>query len=55
VSRISPEVSNRTRAGTLADEILYPADTQWSGLYDRMIMPTPEETGRRRGLAAFST
>jgi len=37
-----------TRAVTLADEILYPSDAQWSGRSDRMTM-------RRRGLAAFST
>ena len=55
MSRIQPEVWNRTRAGTLADEILYLADIQWSGLYDRMAMPPPEETERRRELIAFST
>ena len=37
----------------LADEELYACDAQWSGLYDRMMSHTPEETERRRELAAL--
>lgn len=40
----------RAGNGELADEELYPCDAQWSGLYDRLTSPTPEETARRTEL-----
>ena len=42
----------RAESGELADEELYPSDSQWSGLYDRMSSHTSEETARRLELAA---
>jgi hypothetical protein len=39
-------------AGELADEELYPSDSQWSGLYDRMFPHTADEIERRLALAA---
>ncbi len=39
-------------AGELADEELYAADAQWSGLHDRMCIHLPDETERRLELAA---
>lgn len=50
--RFAVEAWRRAEAGELADEELYPCDSQWSGLYDRMTSHTPEETARRTELAA---
>ena len=44
------EAWRRAGNGELADEELYPCDAQWSGLYDRLTSPTPEETTRRMEL-----
>jgi hypothetical protein len=52
--RFAAEAWRRAEAGTLDDDELYPSDAQWSGLYDRMRSHTPDETERRRELAAFS-
>ena len=46
------EAWRRVDAGELADEELYPSDSQWSGLYDRMTSHTQEETERRMELAS---
>jgi hypothetical protein len=50
--RFAAEVWRRAEAGKLADEELYPSDTQWSGLYDRMFPHTADEIERRLALAA---
>jgi len=44
------EAWRRAGNGELADEELYPGDAQWSGLYDRLTRPTPEETAHRTAL-----
>ena len=44
------EAWRRAGHGELADEVLYPGDAQWSGLYDRLTSPTPEETAHRTEL-----
>jgi hypothetical protein len=46
------EAWRRAEAGELADEELYPSDSQWSGLYDRMFPHTADEMERRLALAA---
>jgi len=50
--RFAAEAWRRAEAGELADEELYPAEAQWSGLYDRMFSHQPEEIERRLELAA---
>jgi hypothetical protein len=45
--RFAAEAWRRAEAGELDDAELYPADAQWSGLYDQIKNPTPEETSRR--------
>ena len=45
--RFAAEAWRRAEAGELEDAELYPADAQWSGLYDQIKNPTPEETARR--------
>ncbi len=50
--RFAAEAWRRAEAGELADAELYPCDSQWSGLYDRMTSHTNEETVRRLELAA---
>lgn len=48
--RFAAEAWRRAEAGELDETELYPADAQWSGLYDQIKNPTPEETARRRML-----
>lgn len=48
------EAWTRAESGQLDDEELYASDAQWAGLYDRMTIHTPDETARRRELAANS-
>ena len=50
--RFATEAWRRAEVGELADEELYPSDTQWSGLYDRMFPHTADEMERRLALAA---
>jgi hypothetical protein len=45
--RFATEAWRRAEAGELDEAELYPADAQWSGLYDQIKNPTPEETTRR--------
>lgn len=45
---LAQEVWIRAESGLLTDVYLYPADAQWSGIYDRMNNPTIEEQKRRR-------
>jgi hypothetical protein len=52
LKRFAAEAWRRADAGELADDELYPADAQWSGLYDRMLVHMPGETKRRLELAA---
>ena len=52
--RFAAEAWRRADSGELADDELYPCEAQWSGLCDRMINPTPDETERRREIAALS-
>ena len=52
--RFAAEAWLRAEAGELADAELYPSDAQWSGLYDQIKNPMPEESQRRRELAGLS-
>lgn len=52
LKRFATEAWSRAEAGELSNDELYPSDSQWSGLYDRMTIHTPEETARRMELAA---
>ena len=52
IKDFAAEVWRRAEAGELADEELYPSDSQWSGLYDRMFPHTADEMERRLALAA---
>jgi hypothetical protein len=52
LKRFAAEAWRRAGVSELADEELYPSDSQWSGLYDRMTSHTPDETERRMELAA---
>lgn len=49
---VATEAWRRVETGELVDEEIYPSDSQWSGLYDRMTRHTREETERRAELAA---
>lgn len=50
--RFAAEAWRRADGDELADEELYPSDTQWCGLYDRMHTHEPDEMERRLALAA---
>jgi len=52
--RFAAEAWRRAEAGELDDAELYTSDAQWSGLYDRLNNTTPDESQRRRKLAALS-
>jgi hypothetical protein len=52
LKRFAAEAWRRADAGELADEELYPSDSQWCGLYDRMHTHEPDEMERRLALAA---
>ena len=52
LKRFAAEAWRRAEADELADEELYPSDSQWSGLYDRMHSHEPDEMDRRLALAA---
>ncbi len=52
--RFAAEAWRRAEAGEVSDNELYPADAQWSGLYDRMFPHTAEEIERRLALASES-
>jgi hypothetical protein len=52
LKRFADEAWRRAEAGELADEELYPSDSQWCGLYDRMHTHEPDEMERRFALAA---
>jgi hypothetical protein len=52
LKRVAAEAWRRADAGELADDELYPCDSQWAGLYDRMTLHLPEETERRLTLAS---
>lgn len=49
---MAAEAWRRAEQGEISDDQLYPIDSQWSGLYDRMQDHAPEETERRQELAA---
>jgi len=51
LKRIADEAWKRAERGELADEELYPADSAWAGIYDRMMVHFPSETERRLELA----
>jgi len=50
--RYAREAWRRAEGGELQDEQLYASDSQWAGLYDRILVHLPEETERRAELAA---
>jgi hypothetical protein len=52
--RFAAEAWRRADAGELNDAELYTSDAQWSGLYDQIKNPTPDESHRRRELAGLS-
>lgn len=51
LKQFAVEAWRRAESGELTDEELYPSDAQWAGLYDRMVIHTPDETARRLELA----
>lgn len=52
--RFAAEAWRRAEAGELDDAELYSSHAQWSGLYDQIKNPTPDESHRRRELAGLS-
>lgn len=52
--RFAAEAWRRVEDGELDDAEFYTSDAQWSGLYDQINNPTPDESRRRRELAALS-
>ena len=54
LKRFAAEAWRRAEAGELEDAELYTSDAQWSGLCDQIKNPTPDESCRRRELAALS-
>lgn len=52
--RFAAEAWRRAKAGELSDDELYPCDTQWCGIYDRMRFHLPDETERRLEIASHS-
>ena len=46
------EAWRRFENGNLTEEELYPSNSQWCGLYDRMHTHAPDEVYRRLALAA---
>jgi hypothetical protein len=46
------EAWRRVEVGEITEEELYPCDSQWCGLYDRMHTHEPDEIDRRLALAA---
>jgi hypothetical protein len=52
LKRFAAEAWRRVEAGEITGEELYPGDSQWCGLYDRMFPHPAEEMERRLALAA---
>ena len=52
LKRFAAEAWRRVEAGEIIGEELYPSDSQWCGLYDRMFPHTADEMERRFALAA---
>lgn len=52
LQRFAAEAWRRVEAGEITGEELYPSDSQWCGLYDRMFPHPAEEMERRLALAA---
>src|SRR5258708_8125503 len=52
--RFAAEAWRRAETGELDDAELYSSDAQWSGLCGQIKNPTPDESRRRRELAALS-
>lgn len=46
------EAWRREEAGALVEELMYPSDAAWAGIYDQMLTHTDQETSRRLELAA---
>ncbi len=44
---LAREAWARAEAGKLSDEFIYPSDSQWAGIYDRLKYPTEGESKRR--------
>lgn len=51
LKRFAAEAWRRADSAELNNDELYPSDAQWCGLYDRMLVHTPDETKRRVELA----
>ena len=45
---LAKEAWTRAECGKLSDELIYPSDAQWAGIYDRLKNPTEGEASRRR-------
>ena len=45
---LAKEAWTRAACGKLSDELIYPSDAQWAGIYDRLKNPTEGEASRRR-------
>jgi hypothetical protein len=52
LKRFAAEAWRRVEAGEITEDELYPSDSQWCGLYDRMHTHEPDEMERRLALAA---
>lgn len=52
LTRFAAEAWRRADAGQISEDELYPSDSQWAGLYDRMANHLPDETSRRMELSA---
>ena len=52
LQRFAAEAWRRAEAGEITEAELYPCDSQWCGLYDRMFPHTADEMARRFALAA---
>jgi hypothetical protein len=48
---LAAEVWKRTVRGEFSDDELYPSDSQWAGMCDRISKPSPQEARRRRAIA----
>lgn len=51
LSRFATEAWRRFEREDISEEVLYPSDAQWCGLYDRMAEHAPTENQRRSYLA----
>ena len=49
---LAKEAWRRAGRGEISDEILYPSDAQWAGIYDNLTCPSANEHSRRNEIHA---